>query len=229
MFESNGQVSPSNGKVLFVNTNVDGAGNWYTITAPVQVPNAYDNYCPNYSSALLPAANGSNLLELASAYSSSNVCLTYFGSETWNNLPANGAKYQLINQGSGDLCLDNTGWSTANDTSAELWTCNGAPVQSWTLNSKGGGYFSIQNQQTGLCVDNTGGSTSPGNQVTLWGCANNSNQNWLFMDVGGGVYKLQNQASGNLNLDDPGSSTTAGTQLQIYTDNGLAPQQWVIH
>ncbi|MBE7159522.1 MAG: RICIN domain-containing protein, partial [Rhodospirillales bacterium] len=100
---------------------------------------------------------------------------------------------------------------------------------SWTLNSKGGGFFSIQNQQTGLCVDNTGGSTTAGNKVTLWGCANNTNQNWLFVDVGGGVYKLQNQASGNLILDDPGGSTTAGVQLQIWTDNGLAPQQWVIH
>ena len=228
MYESNGQVSASNGKVLFVNTNVDGTGNWYTIKAPVQVPNAYDNYCPNYSSALLPATNGSSLLELASAYNK-NVCLTYFGSESWNNLPANGAQYLFINQAATSLCLDNTGWSTANGTSAELWTCNGAPVQNWIVHAQGNGYFSIQNQRTGLCVDNTGGSQSPGNKVTLWSCANNSNQNWLFLDVGNGVYKLQNQASGGLMLDDPAASTTAGTQLQIWTDNGLAPQQWVIH
>jgi hypothetical protein len=38
-----------------------------------------------------------------------------------------------------------------------------------------------------------------------------------------------NRASGSLILDDPAGSTTAGTQLQIWTDNGLAPQQWVLH
>lgn len=227
MYESNGSVSASNGEVLFANTGVDGAGTWYTITAPVQVPDAYDNYCPNYSSALLPATDGSSILELASDYNNGG-CITYYGSESWNNLPVDGSTHIFHNMQSTSLCLDNTAWSTANDTSAELWDCNGAPVQNWIVHAQGNGYFSIQNQQTGLCVDNTGGSTSPGNLVTLWGCAGNSNQNWLFMDLGNGTYKLMNQASGSLMLDDTGGSTTEGTQLQIWTDNGLAPQQWLL-
>lgn len=225
MYESNGNVSASNGEVLFVNTNVDGAGNWYTIAAPVQVPTAYDNYCPNYSSALLPATDGSSLLELASDYNNGG-CITYFNSESWNNLPPDGSTYVFHTMQDTGLCLDNTAWATANDTSAELWTCNGAPVQNWTVHAEGNGYYSIQNQETGLCVDNTGGSNTPGNLVTLWGCVGNANQAWLFMDLGNGTYKLMNQASGSLMLDDTGGSTTAGTQLQIWTDNGLAPQQW---
>ena len=228
MYESNGSVSPSNGKVLFVNTNVDGAGDWYTIAAPVQVPTAYDNYCPNYSSALLPASDGSSILELASDYLNGG-CITYFASEAWNRLPADGSTHVFQSVQAPALCLDNTGWATANDTSAELWTCNGAPVQNWTVHAQGNGWFSIQNQQTGLCVDNTGGSTAPGNLVTLWGCVGNANQGWQFRDLGNGSYKLMNRASGSLMLDDPAGSTTAGTQLQIWTDNGLAPQQWVLH
>ncbi|SFR94865.1 BNR repeat-like domain-containing protein [Dyella sp. OK004] len=228
MYESNGSVSASNGKVLFVNTNVDGTGNWYTINAPVQVPTAYDNYCPNYSSALLPATDGSSILELASDYLNGG-CITYFASEAWNRLPADNATYIFQSVQAPALCLDNTGWSTANNTSAELWDCNNAPVQNWTVHAKGGGWFSIQNQQTGLCVDNTGGSTTPGNKVTLWGCANNTNQNWMFFDLGNGSYKMMNQASESLMLDDPAGSTTHGTQLQIWTDNGLAPQQWILH
>lgn len=228
MFESNGSVSASNGKVLFANTNVDGTGNWYTIAAPVQVPTAYDNYCPNYSSALLPATDGSSILELASDYLNGG-CIVYFASEAWNQLPADGSTHVFQSVQAPALCLDNTGWSTANNTSAELWDCNSAPVQNWTVHAKGGGWFSIQNQQTGLCVDNTGGSTTPGNLVTLWGCANNANQNWMFMDLGNGSYKLMNQASVSLILDDPAGSTTHGTQLQLWTDNGLAPQQWILH
>jgi hypothetical protein len=227
MYESNGSVSSYNGKVLFVNTNVDGAGDWYTINAPVQVPTAYDNYCPNYSSALLPATDGSNILELASDYNNGG-CITYYGSESWNNLPADGSTHAFHNLQDTALCLDDSGWGTTNDTSAELWDCNGLAVQNWTVHAEGGGWYSIQNQYSGLCVDNTGGNTAPGNKVTLWGCVGNANQAWLFMDLGNGTYKLMNQASGSLMLDDTGGSTTHGTQLQIWTDNGLPPQQWLL-
>jgi hypothetical protein len=227
LYESSGAVSSENGQVLFVNNSSDGSGPWYTITAPVQVPTAYDNYCPNYSSALLPAADGSSILELASDYNSSNECVTYYGSEAWNRLPADGATYSFVNQ-QANLCLDDYGWGTSNDTIADLWNCSGLSVQQWVTHSEGNGWFSIQNLYSGLCVDNTGGSTSPGNKVTLWGCVGNENQSWLFMDLGNGQYKLMNKASGTLMLDDTGGSTTPGTQLQIWTDNGLPPQHWVL-
>lgn len=227
MFESNNTVSSQNGKVLFANLSSDGSGPWYTIQAPVQIPNAYDNYCPNYSSALLPAADGSNILELASAYNSSNQCVSYFATEAWNSLPVNGSTHVFVNQ-QAQMCLDDYGWGTTNNTIADLWDCTGAIVQNWSVHSLGSGYFSIQNQYSGLCVDNTGGSQTPGNKVTLWGCVGNNNQSWLFMDLGNGQYKLQNKASGSLMLDDTGGSITHGTQLQIWTDNGLAPQHWVL-
>ena len=78
LYESNGTISSHNGQLVFVNSAVDGSGPWSTVTAPVLVPTAYDNYCPNYSSALLPSADGSALLELASYYNSGGVCLTYY-------------------------------------------------------------------------------------------------------------------------------------------------------
>jgi hypothetical protein len=226
-FESNGTVSPQNGKVLLVNSTSDGSGPWYTIAAPVQVPAAYDNWCPNYSSALLPATDGSSILEFASDYNAANQCVTYYASEAWNRLPTNGATYTFVNQAA-NLCLDDYGWGATNGTIADLWTCTGSIIQKWTTRVLGGGYFSIQNAYTGLCVDNTGGSQTPGNLVTLWGCVGNNNQSWLFMDLGNGQYKLQNKASGTLILDDPNGSSTPGTQLQIWTDNGLPPQQWVL-
>jgi hypothetical protein len=227
LFESNGAVSSQNGKVLFVNLSSNGSGSWYTIAAPVQVPTAYDNYCPNYSSALLPATDGSSILEFASDYNSGNQCVTYFASEAWNRLPVDGSTHVFLNE-QANLCLDDNGWGTTNGTIADLWTCTGAAIQNWTVHALGSGYFSIQNAYTGLCVDNTGGSTTPGNKVTLWGCVGNYNQSWLFMDFGNGKFKLQNRASGSLFLDDPNGSTTAGTQVQIWTDNGAPAQHWVV-
>ena len=228
MKEANGTVSASNGQVVFVNTATDGAGPWRAIDAPVHVPTAYDNYCPNYSSALLPAADGSSLLELASDYDAGGTCRTWFATEPWNQLPVDGASYVVSSVQAPALCLDNTGWSTTDGTTAELWDCNGAAVQNWTMHAQGGGFFSLQNAQTALCVDNTGGSTTPGNKVTLWGCATNANQAWQFLDHGDGSYTLANQSSGLLRLDDPAGSTVHGAALQVYTDNGLAPQRWVL-
>lgn len=228
-YESNGSVSTQNGEVILENLSSDGnSGIWVPISAPVQVPNAYDNYCPNYSSALLPATDGSSILELTSAYNSSGNCQGYFANETWNNLPADGSTYAFRNLASNGLCLDDLGWGTANNTEADLWTCTGSIIQEWTVHSKGSGWFSLSNQDTGLCVDNTGGSTTPGNLVTLWGCANNSNQNWLFMDRGNAVYQLMNQASGSLMLDDWLGSTTPGNQLDIWTANGSPAQRYVL-
>jgi len=81
LFDANGAESSQNGQVLFVNTAADGSGNWTTIPAPVKVPTSYDNYCPNYESALLPSVNGDKLLEFASAYNSAGVCVTYFATD----------------------------------------------------------------------------------------------------------------------------------------------------
>jgi len=228
-FASNGSVDPQNGEVILENLSSDGnSGSWFPISAPVQVPTAYDNYCPNYSSAILPATDGSSILELTSDYNSSGICGGYYGSETWNNLPADGSTHALRNVASNGLCVDDYGWGTANDTEADLWSCTGSIIQEWTVHSKGSGYFSLSNADTGLCLDNTGGLSTPQNPTTLWGCANNSNQNWLFMDRGNAVYQLMNQSSGTLMLDDWEASTTPGTQLEVFTSNGSPAQQYVL-
>lgn len=57
LYKGNGTVDPvRNGRTIFRNTSRDGSGPWVAITAPVDVPRSFDNYCPNYSSALLPVA-----------------------------------------------------------------------------------------------------------------------------------------------------------------------------
>ncbi len=77
MNESNNAVSSGNGITIFTNHSADGSGPWSTMPAPVQVPAAYDNYCPNYSSPLLPSIDGQSVLEFASRYSGA-TCLMYY-------------------------------------------------------------------------------------------------------------------------------------------------------
>ena len=78
LYEADGSISPQNGSVALLAPSNDGSGPWQSITAPVQVPSAYDNYCPNYSSALLPVRGGAALLEVASDYDRPRHCTSYF-------------------------------------------------------------------------------------------------------------------------------------------------------
>ena len=57
-------VAAANGRVYMVNTQ-NGQGPWTEVPAPVPVPEAKDNPCPNYSSQLLPGADGLTVLEVA--------------------------------------------------------------------------------------------------------------------------------------------------------------------
>jgi hypothetical protein len=79
MLESNNQVSAQNGETIFASWVTDnGISPWITIQSPIQVPDARDNSCPNYSSALLPSLDGRSVLELASDYNNTGQCETYF-------------------------------------------------------------------------------------------------------------------------------------------------------
>ncbi|MTD59649.1 sialidase family protein [Amycolatopsis pithecellobii] len=74
--DAKGKPLSTNGQVLLANDHF-GDGPWYELPAPVQVPSAYDNFCPNYSSTLLPVDKGRNVLEIAADYEN-GVCTTYF-------------------------------------------------------------------------------------------------------------------------------------------------------
>jgi hypothetical protein len=72
-----GEPLPNNGQVLLANDDF-GSGPWYELPAPVHISGIYDNYCPNYSSSLLPVDDGENVLEVATEFTG-GVCTAYFG------------------------------------------------------------------------------------------------------------------------------------------------------
>ncbi|MGA8116597.1 MAG: sialidase family protein [Actinocatenispora sp.] len=74
---SGGGTDGGNGITLLTNTG-GGAGAWTRIIAPVSVPNAYDNYCPNYSPALAPTADQRHVVEISTMYVGT-TCEAFFG------------------------------------------------------------------------------------------------------------------------------------------------------
>ncbi len=82
LYKGDGTVDPlHNGRVLFQNTAPENHGTWTLQPAPIDIPRAYDNFCPNYSSALIPTNNGHSLLELATDYDAAHHCTTYVAAE----------------------------------------------------------------------------------------------------------------------------------------------------
>jgi hypothetical protein len=75
-----GQISPASGHVLFTNDQ-RGAGSWTSIAAPLATPVPARDACSNYSSALLPSADGKSLLEISTRYDKDDVCRAYYATD----------------------------------------------------------------------------------------------------------------------------------------------------
>ena len=79
LFGRDGAVDvKGNGQVIFVSSE-NGKGAWTMMPAPAPVPGAYNNYCPNYSSALLETMDAKGLIELTSDYDAEKKCVAYEG------------------------------------------------------------------------------------------------------------------------------------------------------
>lgn len=83
VFGANGAVDPAlNGRTLFSNTSADGSGPWTAMPAPLGIPAppAMTNWCQNYSTPLLPSADGKRLFVMHSDGGADKSCRVYSGS-----------------------------------------------------------------------------------------------------------------------------------------------------
>lgn len=80
LYNKDGTRAAGSGKTVWVNS-AGGTGTWRGIPAPVTVESTVVDYCPNYSSALLPSADGSSLLEIATDWVG-GVCKPYFATKS---------------------------------------------------------------------------------------------------------------------------------------------------
>ncbi|NUP50518.1 MAG: hypothetical protein HOW97_24885 [Catenulispora sp.] len=120
------------------------------------------------------------------------------------------------------LCLDDRSGGSTDGTVIQVYACNATGAQNFTLYPDG------TVRKYGKCLDITGGAsaTANGTKVELWTClatngAPNVNQTWQVRSD----RSLFNPNSGKC-LDDPNSTTTNSTQVQIYTCNGTGAQKW---
>jgi hypothetical protein len=113
-------------------------------------------------------------------------------------------------------CVDISNNSSTWGTPVQMWGCNNTGAQVWSLQPDGTVHIN------GNCLDIKNGSTANGTPVQEWGCDNTGAQQW---SVSGNT--LVNPASGKC-LDDPGSSTSWGVQLDIQPCGTGANERWAI-
>jgi nitrite reductase/ring-hydroxylating ferredoxin subunit len=114
-------------------------------------------------------------------------------------------------------CVDVRGGGTGNGTPVDIYTCNGGGAQQWTATP---GPAGDTLQALGQCLDVQGAGTYNGTLVENDPCNGGIAQQWV--PYGGA---LINPFSGRC-LDDPGSTRTDSTQLQIYKCNQTNAQNW---
>jgi hypothetical protein len=222
VYDGAGHVAPENGRVVLANTE-GGYQRWFEIAAPVPIAAPYDNFCPNYSSPLLPLDGGAFALEVATQWDG-NVCRAYAARGPLAGGDAQGlhdnARYRFVNTMSA-LCLDVSGGSSAAGTQIQQWTCNDMAPQNWTLVPSTGGY-ALRAENSGLCLA-IAGPSAPGARVVQSPCDGSAAQAWSVRNAGLATYTLVHD---QLCLDDSGGSTQAGSPIELWSCNDLAPQLW---
>ncbi|MER7930048.1 endo-1,4-beta-xylanase [Streptomyces sp. NPDC096057] len=120
---------------------------------------------------------------------------------------------QIKGVGSG-RCLDVPNASTTDGTQVQLWDCNGATNQQWTLTDTG----ELRVYGT-KCLDAAG--TGNGTKVQIYGCWGSDNQKWR-LNSDGSIVGVQS----GLCLDAVGAGTASGTLIQLYSCSNGTNQHW---
>jgi hypothetical protein len=137
--------------------------------------------------------------------------------------------YKIKNASSGlYLALENN--STANSAflvQASSSTGNG---QKWKFTAQGTAYV-IVNANSNKAIDISGGTQTIGANVIQYTISNAVNQQWNLLSAGTNQYVIQSNMSSHYVLDNPGSSSTSGTKITLYSINGASGspnQQWIL-
>jgi hypothetical protein len=145
------------------------------------------------------------------------------------------AWYNVVNRNS-SLCVDATGWGTANGTIVQQYTCGAAQTnQEWQFQPTDSGYYRVVNRNAynataaNVVWDVTGGpwATADKTPIQLWSNAGNTNQQWMPVALGDGAYKFVARNSSKC-LDVPGAAVTVSTPLQQYDCNGTGAQSYTL-
>lgn len=152
------------------------------------------------------------------------------GTFTYNNKSYN--TYTIKPTANTSLALDVISGSSANGANIRLWNANGSDAQKWifipvSAFKQEGTYEIVLASDTTMCLDVAGGSTANSSNIQVYS-RNDSNAQKFRTDVNDETFlvRLFNANSGKV-VDIKNAGTTAGTNVQQYTANNSASQNWL--
>ncbi|GAQ50392.1 non-reducing end alpha-L-arabinofuranosidase family hydrolase [Streptomyces acidiscabies] len=129
--------------------------------------------------------------------------------------PAQAATTGAVRAVASGRCLDVPGASQTDGTNLQVWDCNGAANQQWTLTDSS--QLTVYGNK---CLDVPGSATS-GTRVVIWACNGGANQQWR-VNADGTITAVQS----GLCLDVSGGATANGTAVQLWSCSGSGNQKW---
>ncbi|MBS2962655.1 lectin [Actinocrinis puniceicyclus] len=226
--ETPGTADLALGSALFAQAVVNpGAANQITINAPSAADGSpyvqgltYNGAA--WNNAYLPenvvAAGATLTYSLGSSANTSWATASTSAPPSYDGTATSFAKEPVgpVRSGIAGKCVDDAGSGTSNGTHIQLYTCNGAGAQNWTVVPDN--TLQVFNK----CMDVVGGATAPGTKVQLYTCNGTMAQQWTANSAG----QLVNTGSG---LCLYASTTNDTDQLQIYTCTpGAADETWTL-
>ncbi len=132
--------------------------------------------------------------------------------------------------------IDIDGASGDNMANAQVYADNGSAAQRFHIyadgqDSNGEWYYRIENVNSGKVLDCVAGGCEPGTDVWQYESNGSAAQQWYLRKTnradGTSYYQIVSRASG-LALDVAGASSANGANVQVYTANGTAAQNWLL-
>jgi hypothetical protein len=205
---------PQNGNVLLYSK--DGGNTWNQMATPFTIQYPGDDH-DNWSSALLPVSNNSQLLLISPTSPTGRP-----RDVQYNTAPIT----MRITSRLSSKVVDVSQQSTSDAGNVDQWTWNGGTNQQWSFVDAGigGGYVNIVNFNSGKCLDVSQNSTADGANVDQWTCNGGQNQQWQWV-AHGNYFQLIGRQSGKC-LDVSQNSTADGANLDIWTCNNGQNQDW---
>lgn len=150
----------------------------------------------------------------------------------------------IVNSGS-KLALDVAGGSSRSSANIQQYASNGTKAQKWILIKDASGCVqAVSALDPDLCIDLSGGSLKSGSNIQLWSSNGSNAQRWYFdnlddarssldkcasevnASIADGRYILNAGAGSRKVFDVSGGSLDNGANVQSYTSNMTAAQQW---
>lgn len=143
--------------------------------------------------------------------------------------------YEILPLLDATMAMDVISNSAANKANVRLWGRNGSNEQKWQIASQGS-YFTIRDAETGKSLDVANGTQAKGTNVWMYTYSGSTAQRWTITETGtqainGTSYPTVTIGAFGAStyvLDCAGGKSTMNTNIQIWTPNGSAAQQFVL-